>query len=343
MTATTEPLSDRYGSQGLIALEEHLSTPRNNELWDAAGEAARNGRAYTADVEAKLVDAEQRIALMDRLGIATTILSLTSPGVQSILDTRQAVEFARDTNDAVKHEFVDAHPGRLEFFAAVALQDPQAAADELERAVRDLGAKGALVNGYTNVRDQDTARYLDHPDNAPFWTKVAELDVPVYLHPREPLPSQRRLYEGYESLVGSAWGFGHETATHAVRLMLSGLFDTHPDLKIILGHLGEGLSFLLPRLEHRLYKQREGIGLGAAKRRVSDYFNDNFTVTTSGHFDTRSVDNTISEIGADRVIFSVDYPYESMEEAVGWFTACPLSHNDRAKIGRENAKRLFAL
>jgi predicted TIM-barrel fold metal-dependent hydrolase len=329
--------------QGLIALEEHLSTPRNNELWDAAGEAVRNGWAYMADVEAKLVDAEQRIALMDRSGIATTIVSLTSPGVQGVLDSRQAVELAREANDAVRRDFVDAYPGRLEFFAAVALQDPQAAADELERAVRELGAKGALVNGYTNIGDQDTGRYLDHPDNAPFWTKVAELDVPVYLHPREPLPSQRRLYEGYESLVGSAWGFGHETATHAVRLMLSGLFDTRPDLNIILGHLGEGLPFLLPRLEDRLYKQREGIGLGAAQRRVSEYFNDNFWVTTSGHFHTRSLDNTISAIGADRVMFSVDYPYESMNEAVDWFTTCPLSHNDRAKIGGDNAKRLFGL
>lgn len=329
--------------RGLIALEEHLSTPRNNELWDAAGEAARNGRAYTADVDAKLVDAERRIALMDRSGIETAIVSLTSPGVQSVLDAKQAIDLARETNETVKRDFVDSYPGRLEFFAAVALQDPGAAARELERAVRELGAKGALVNGYTNVGDQDTARYLDDPENDPFWAKVAELDVPVYLHPREPLPSQRRLYEGYESLVGSAWGFGHETATHAVRLMLSGLFDTHPGLRITLGHLGEGLPFLLPRLEHRLYKQREGIGLGIARRHVSEYFNDNFLVTTSGHFHTRSLDDAIAAIGADRVMFSVDYPYETMDEAVAWFTACPLSHNDRAKIGADNARRLFGL
>src|SRR5260370_16167561 len=125
--------------------------------------------------------------------------------------------------------------------------------------------------------------------------------------------------------------------------MVSGLFDPGPGLKIILGHLGEGLPFLLPRLEHRLYKQREGIGLGAAQRRVSEYFNDNFLVTTSGHFHTRSLDNAISAIGADRVMFSVDYPYESMNEAVDWFTTCPLSHNDRAKIGGGNAHRLFRL
>jgi 2,3-dihydroxybenzoate decarboxylase len=328
---------------GLIALEEHLSTPPTNELRDAAGEAARNGEAYTADVDAKLVDAEHRIALMDQAGVATAMVSLTYPGVQAVVDSRQAVELAREANDTAKRTFVDPHPGRLEFFAAVALQDPQAAADELDRTVRKLGAKGALVNGYTNIGDRDAGRYLDHPDNAPFWAQVAELDVPVYLHPREPLPSQCGIYGGYESLVGSAWGFGHETATHAVRLMLSGLFDTHPELQIILGHLGEGLPFLLPRLEHRLYKQREGIGLGAAQRRVSDYFRDNFLLTTSGHFHTRSLDHAIGEVGADRVMFAVDYPYESMDEAVEWFTTCPLSHNDRAKIGWANAKRLFGL
>ena len=117
----------------------------------------------------------------------------------------------------------------------------------------ELGAKGALVNGYTNTAGNAMARYLDEPENAPFWEKVAELGVPVYLHPREPLPSQQRIYEGYSSLVGSAWAFGHETSTHAVRLMLSGLFDRHPSIQVILGHLGEGLPYTLPRLEHRLH------------------------------------------------------------------------------------------
>ena len=160
--------------------------------------------------------------------------------------------------------------------------------------MRDLGAVGALINGYTNVGDIQTGRYLDDPSYAPLWSKVAELDVPVYLHPREPLPAQARLYEGYSSLVGSAWGFAHETATHAVRLMLSGLFDQHPGVQIILGFIGEGLPFLLPQLEHRLDKQREGAGLGAARRRVGEYFSNNFYVTTSGHFHARTLFNTIS-------------------------------------------------
>ena len=174
------------------------------------------------------------------------------------------------------------------------------------------------------------------------WAAVADLGVPVYLHPREPLPVQQAICAGYESLVGSAWGFAHETATHAVRLMLSGLFDRHPGVQVILGHLAEGLPFLLPRLEHRLDKQQDGAGLGTARRKVSEYFSDNFYATTSGHFHTRTLFNTIAELGVDRVMFSADYPYETMEEAAGWFDSSLLSANDARKIGRENARRLFA-
>lgn len=223
---------------------------------------------------------------MDKTGIERAIL--TSPGIQSITDREVAVRVARETNDLVRASYVDNFPDRPSMFACLPTQDAGEAAAELERAVRDLGAVGALINGYTNVADKEPGRYLDDPAYASPWSKVAELDVPVYLHPREPLPAQTRIYDGYSSLTGSAWRFAHETATHAVRLMLSGLFDQHPNVQIILGHLGEGLPFLLPRLEHRLDKQRAGIGLGAAQRRVSEYFNNNFHVTTSGHFHTRT-------------------------------------------------------
>jgi gamma-resorcylate decarboxylase len=174
------------------------------------------------------------------------------------------------------------------------------------------------------------------------WAAVEELGVPVYLHPREPLPAQQVIYCGYESLVGSAWGFAHETATHAVRLMLSGLFDRHPGVQVILGHLAEGLPFLLPRLEHRLDKQKNGAGLGSARRRVSESFSANFYATTSGHFHTRTLFNTMAELGVDRVMFSADYPYETMEEAAAWFDASLLCRNDAQKIGRDNARRLFS-
>ena len=324
------------------ALEEHLSTVENNELWDSSGEAARNGRQYMDYVESHLLDGEERVKIMDASGIERTILSLTAPGVQSITDTALAVKVATDTNDLTRRRFVDAHPGRFSFFACLPTQDGEAAAAELRRAVGELGAVGALINGYTNVGDANTGRYLDDPAYEPLWAAVEDLGVPVYLHPREPLPAQQAIYAGYESLVGSAWGFGHETATHAVRLMLSGVFDRHAGAQVILGHLAEGLPFLLPRLEHRLRKQQDGAGLGAATKPVSEYFSANFYATTSGHFHTRTLFNTIAELGVDRVLFSADYPYETMEEAAAWFDSALLSRNDQQKIGRDNARRLFS-
>ncbi len=329
--------------RGKITLEEHVSTEEHNRLWDSALEAARNGAEYMADAERRLLDSAVRLEEMDAFGIETMILSLTSPGAQGISDARLAVDFARRTNDLITEKFVAPHKGRFCAFATVALQNPAAAAGELERAVKDLGMKGALINGYTNIGDNEAVRYLDEPPVWEFWDRAAKLNVPVYLHPREPLLSQRRIYDGYASLVGSAWGFGQETAVHAVRLMLSGLFDRYPNLTVILGHLGEGLPFLLPRLESRLQMQRSGVGLGRAKKKVSEYFSRNFYVTTSGHFHTRPMLNAIAELGADRVLFSVDYPYERMEAAATWFDNSPISENDRAKIGRENARQLLRL
>jgi 2,3-dihydroxybenzoate decarboxylase len=326
-----------------IALEEHVSSDAMNALWDAAGEASRNGQEYMDWVEDRLIDVSERISDMDECGIATTILSMTSPGVQGIVEPGLAVSSARQTNDYIYRTFVEPHPDRFAFFAAVALQDSEAASNELRRSVSELGAKGALVNGYTNVCDDQTARYLDEAENEPFWATVAELEVPVYLHPREPLPTQTRIYDGYSSLVGSAWAFGHETSTHAVRLMLSGLFDRQPGIQVILGHLGEGLPFTLPRLEHRLYMQRNGARLGVAKEPVSHYFNRNFLITTSGHFHTRTLECAIGEIGSDRVMFSIDYPYETMQEAAAQFDASLLCHNERLKVGRDNAAPVFRI
>jgi gamma-resorcylate decarboxylase len=333
----------RRRMDGKIALEEHLSTDENNKRWDSAGESSRNGKAYTDYIESHLVDVDERLKIMDASGIERTILSLTSPGIQSITDAALAKDVARRTNDLVHSDFVGRHPDRLLMFACLPTQDPEAAAAELRRSVAELGAVGALVNGYTNVGDSWTGVYLDDERFEPLWAAIADLGVPLYLHPREPLPNQVRIYEGYSSLVGSAWAFAHETGTHAVRLMLSGLFDRHPTVQVILGHLGEGLPFLLPRLEHRLDRQRDGAGLGTARRKVSQYFNDNFYVTTSGHFHTRTLFNTISEIGVDRVLFAADYPYEYMEEAAAWFDNSLLWHNDALKIGRDNARRLFGL
>jgi gamma-resorcylate decarboxylase len=329
--------------QGKIALEEHVSTEENNKRWDLRFEAARHGKRYMENVERRLFDTETRLEEMDEFGIETAILSLTTPGAQSILDSRQAVDFAKRTNDRITEQFVAPHQGRFYAFATVALQNPRAAADELERAVKQLGMKGALVNGYTNLGQTDSAQYLDAEPVWEFWDRVADLDVPVYLHPRDSLPPQQQIYDGYPCLIGSPWSFGLETATHAARLMLSGLFDKYPRLTVILGHLGEGLPQLLPRLEWRLHMQREGLHPPKANRRVSEYFSQNFCATTSGHFHTKSMLNCIGEMGVDRVMFSVDYPYEEIRSAATWFDTALVSENDRIKIGRDNARRLLRL
>jgi gamma-resorcylate decarboxylase len=255
---------------------------------------------------------------------------------------KTAVELARNANDYAA-AFVKAHPDRLSAFAAVALQDPRAAADELERAVLGLGFKGVLVNGYSNLGPNEHVQYLDEEPVREFWAQVAKLRVPVYLHPREPLPSQRRAIQGYPELAGSAWAFAYETSSHAVRLMLSGLFDEYPDLQVILGHMGEGLPFMLPRLQHRLDEQREGEKGGKAKRRPSYYFANNFYITTSGHFHTKPLIEGIEQIGVERVLFSVDYPYEQMDSAGRWFDDIRLDNRTKLKIGRDNANTLFSL
>ena len=331
--------------QGKIIVEEHITTPLNNSLWDSSGEAARNGKAYMEHVERRLLDTDttERLEEMDRYGVEKAFLSLTAPGTQGILDKDKAIDFARQTNDYIAKHFLRPYPDRLGAFATVALQSPRAAADELERAVKELGFSGALINGYTNVGDANTAQYMDEAPVWEFWERAAQLNVPIYLHPREPLPTQRRIYEGYSSLVGSAWGFAHEASTHAIRLMLSGIFDQYPNLTVILGHLGEGLPFMLPRLEHRLHMQRDGVNQAPAKKPVSYYFSNNFYLSTSGHFHTKGLLDAISEIGVDRVLFSIDVPYENMNTATEWFDNALLSENDRHKIGRDNAKRLFRL
>jgi gamma-resorcylate decarboxylase len=328
--------------EGKIALEEHFSTELNNSYWDAQGEESRNGKEYTRDIEKRLLDPDLCLREMDWAGIEFCILSLTSPGVQSVVDVRKAIELADSANQHAA-SIVKKHPDRFSAFAAVALQDPKRAADQLERAVKEAGFKGALINGYTNVGPDDSIQYLDEEPVREFWDRVAKLSVPVYLHPREPLASQTRSIRGYPELVGSAWAFTYETSSHAIRLMLSGLFDEYPGLQIILGHLGEGLPYILPRLQHRLDEQRDGARGSKARRRPSYYLANNFWLTTSGHYHTKPFLEAVEQVGEERVLFSVDYPYEQMTTAAQWFDEGHFSNELKVKVGRGNANKLFGL
>ena len=325
-----------------IILEEHFSTELNNQFWDADGENQRNGQTYAEDVAQRLLDPELCLAEMDQAGIDHCVLSLTSPGVQSVSDAGKARELAQTCNDHL-HSIMQRNPDRFSGFAALAVQDPRFAADELQRCVEKLGFKGALINGYSNLGPGESVQYLDEEPVRELWDRAAKLDVPIYLHPREPLESQTRTIEGLPELVGSAWGFGYETASHAIRLMLSDVFDVYPNLQIILGHLGEGLPFLLPRLQHRLKEQRYGMRGARAKHRPSDYFSNNFWITTSGHFHRKALLNSIEEVGVERLLFSVDYPFEQMGAGADWFDDLDLEGDTQIRIGRENAVKLLRL
>lgn len=324
-----------------IALEEHVSSPHIPSVKTRRDLYERFDADFMKNVERRLRDIDRRLADMDAYGIERAIVSLTVPGVQGIQDPVAATAAARAANDCVAEHYTAAHPDRFSAFATVAIQDPAAAGAELERAVNDLGMCGAMINGYSDL-GPGVVRYLDEEPVREFWARVAKLNVPVYLHPREPMPGPgRRIYDGYPGMVGSAWGYALETATHALRLMLSGVFDDHPNLTVILGHLGEGLSYLLPRAEHRLSVQARGLGRDRHKRPLPVYLRNNFYFTTSGFFDTPTLRDAVDAIGIDRVLFSTDYPYEDMAWASDWFDNADIPEGHRTRIGRSNAMRLF--
>jgi len=323
--------------KGKIGLEEHFAT--DDTLADSKGFLPDH---TWPELRGRLIDFhERRIAEMDRCGVEMMILSLNAPAIQAILEPKRADEIARRANDFLAEQ-VRRRPDRFQALAALPMQDPELADNELTRCVEQLGFRGALVNGFSQVFEADSMVYYDLPQYWPFWETVERLGVPFYLHPRNPLPRDARIYEGHPWLLGRIWAFGHETAVHALRLMASGLFDAHPRLQIILGHMGENLPFAMWRVDNA-NAWIENRHNWPAKRRLSDYFRENFYVTTSGNFHTPALYNTMLEIGADRIMFSTDWPFENIDHAAVWFDAVAIGEEDRLKIGRTNALKLFKL
>ena len=324
---------DAGSPHGKIALEEHFTLAEIIEDSYAVKDLPPATRAKILDL------GTGRLADMDRGGLEVCILSLTAPGIQSVPDASKAVALARRVNDHLA-ENIAKNPKRLKGFAALPMQDPQAAAQELTRCVRELGFLGALVNGFSQVGVADSAVFYDVPQYRPFWATVQDLDVPFYLHPRLPLETRLQAYEGHAWLAGSPWGFAVETSIHALRLMGSGLFDEYPRLKIILGHLGEAIPHGIWRVDNRI--RRSSLTL-KAQRPLATYLRENLYITTSGNFRTQSLTDVILEVGADRVLYSVDYPYEDVVEAQLWLDHCAISDADRMKIAHANARKLFRL
>ncbi len=322
---------------GKIGLEEHFALEEtiSDSLHMLPEEAWSEVRRRLLDIQ------EKRLELMDVHGMEMMLLSLNAPTVQAKSDPKEAYELSRRANDFLAEQ-VAKRPTRFQGLAALPMQDPDLAARELERCVNELGFKGALVNGFSEISGVEGPVYYDLPQYWPFWAAVESLDVPFYLHPRNPLPDDARIYKGHPWLLGPTWAFAQETAVHALRLMASGLFDKHPRLQIILGHMGEGLPYNMWRVDNRNawmnLKPRY-----PAQKRLAEYFQANFHLTTSGNFRTQTLIDAILEIGADRILFSTDWPFENIDHAADWFDAATMSDSDRLKIGRLNAQKLFKL
>jgi 2,3-dihydroxybenzoate decarboxylase len=290
--------------------------------------------AAVEDIRRRLPDfTELRLPEMDRTGVDVQVLSLTSPGVQMQPDTRLAVADAQTANDYLA-SVIARHPARFGGLAAVALQDPDAAAAELARAVTDLGLSGALVNDHT------LGHYLDEPQFESFWNELERLDVPLYIHPNAVPADDWNVLKGHQELVGPTWSWGATTAGHAMRLIYGGVFDRHPDARIILGHMGEFLPYQLARFDrrHAYLDLQEPIN-----RLPSQYFGHNIMITTTGVLSHSALIAAIDAVGIDNVMFSVDYPYESSADSVAFLNSAPLPPDQLAQLAHGNADRVLRM
>lgn len=314
-----------------IALEEHFSGP-GFEKYLLAVKNEFDPQVLTA-VEKLLPDFdEKRLQIMDECGVEIAVLSQTAPGVQQEKDLQTAISAARSCNDFLARQ-ISNHPKRYRGFACVAMQDPNAAAAELQRCIKELGFVGVLINGQTD------GVYLDDPKCFPFWEKLEELQVPLYLHPGNPYDDPH-MYSGRSVLKGATWSWTCETATHALRLIFGGVFDRFPKTTVILGHMGETLPFYLWRLDSRAQTSTAGRALPKAP---SQYFRDHFLITTSGVCSNGPLQCSLTELGEDSVMFSIDYPYEHAELASSFIENAPITEEQREKVCFRNAERALRL
>jgi predicted TIM-barrel fold metal-dependent hydrolase len=312
----------------VIALEEAFWLPETRDLYkpEVARQLDRISGGFLADV------GENRIKRMDAAGIDVQVLSHVQPGPQGY-DRETGLRIARQTNDWLGG-IVKQYPARFFGFAALPTQDPAAAADELERTVKEFSFRGALINGHTQ------GHYLDEK---PFWVifeRAQALDVPVYIHPSPlPQPIMDVYFKDYPELAGPAWGWAIDTGTHLLRVIASGLLDAYPKVKVIVGHMGEFIPFHFKRIQR-------GIRIAPnarMKRTLAEYFHDNVFITTSGVFEDSSLQCALATIGIDNVLFSVDDPFADNAEAVSFLKRTPLRSDHREKLAHANAERILKI
>jgi predicted TIM-barrel fold metal-dependent hydrolase len=316
----------------VIAIEEHY--------WDkevAATFGPIDSMRGAPSIVERLYDyGALRIKEMDDAGIDVQVLSHGAPATQRG-EPDTVIKLARGANDRLR-EIVRAHPDRFAAFGCLPTPAPKAAADELERCVTKLGFKGAMVHGLTNGLFLDDKRYW------PIFERAQELDVPIYIHPAVPHEVVADIYykdyiKDFPAFLTAGWGFTVEAATQGIRLVLSGVFDAYPELKIIMGHLGESLPFLLWRIDHSLARQ----GNRKMQSSFRDYFCKHFWITTSGNFSNPALLCCVMEMGADRIIFSVDFPFVANKLGTDWIPHIPLCEEDKVKILSGNVERLLRL
>lgn len=321
-----------------ITVEEHFVTPAfvagpGKGFFDRF----RNSGPHGAKIAELLSDLDDtRIAQMDAAGIDVQVLSLNSPGVEQA-EPDEAIACARDANDFLA-DAIKRHPTRFAGFASLPTQAPEQAAEELERCVRKLDFRGANINGHTR------GRYLDDKFFSPIFERAEALEVPIYLHPAVPPKSVvDALYGGFSPavtgmLASAGWGWHIETAVHLLRIILGGVFDQHPKLQVVIGHMGEAIPFMLPRMNRNLSPQ-----LTKLSRPFADYLRQNVHYTFGGFNFAPTFLNLLLEIGVERIMFSVDYPYGSMAEAKSFLQNLPVTEEDRERIAHGNAEGLLGL
>ncbi|KAF3762030.1 amidohydrolase 2 [Cryphonectria parasitica EP155] len=299
---------------------------------------------------------DKRVKLADEYGIGYTIVSLTVPGIQGIWDKAEAERRATETNNWVAEQ-IKSKPDKLGAFACLSMHDPVQAAKELTRCVKELGFHGALLCDFQHAGPNgETYLFYDQPAYDPFWQALQNLDVPLYIHPAAPADIiYDKLYAQRKFLIGPPLSFANGVNLHLLGIITNGVFDRFPKAKVIVGHLGEHIPFDFWRINHWIEDVERPIALEQGyericKRNIYHYFKNNIWVTTSGHFCTQSLKFVVDAIGADRILFSVDYPYETIENCSAWWDGKAEEVKDAVggldnyrKIGRENAKALLKL
>jgi 2,3-dihydroxybenzoate decarboxylase len=313
-----------------IALEEHMVLDREDHIDRWRTLVPMIPRQFQQRIIPQLTDTSHRLEVMDQAGIDLAVLS-SGASVQGSLDPQAALRIARETNDHLA-EVVRARPDRFAAFAATPLQHPAEGADELQRAVEQLGLVGTMLFGQTG------GRYLDDRSFDPFWERAEDLGVPVYLHAADAAVLPASL-SGRPELRGAAWSWTAETTTHALRIVFGGVFERFPGVRLILGHMGETLPFFLWRLDQRAGAFADH----AAEMTPSQLIRRNIRITTAGSFSDEPLRCALDALGEDSVMYSVDYPFESMTEAAGWLDAANLDPQVRAKIEHQNAEALLKL